>query len=421
MLSIDPELFGTKSAESLENLFINTNFLDLLEDKNLNLDLSQLFDIIETRGTHTGEVDALLNAYISEFVNNGQLRIRRFPTVGSNFGSIDDSAFQQILAKKQDQINQALEQKGFLRGRGEKYSQFASFMRSRIRKSSAVTPVTNVADVEGLSQEAFDYLSKNEVGRRRISIAVSADEATRLLGVGNVTPQMLEPFEGTIEGLNRVGSIFYQEPSRTSPDGGYFFKSYSTGKIQRVTGDSSSVAESDVGSLIEQKMTAARAKAQLANLDLTSADGRVLGRVQNVNLASNDIVDIGIRNIQHTEFNEIFRGVSQAATRVRTSTPAITGGNIAEIAGISDRFYGLTSASVDPSLKRLADRGMAFGRVLAGQELTPDEINRLNVGTPLISSTTAGLTKAEAYMAAVSEAGLPYETMDVRSRLARSC
>jgi hypothetical protein len=291
-------------------------------------------------------------------------------------------------------------------------------MRSRIRKSSAVTPVTNVADVEGLSQEAFDYLSKNEFGRRRISIAVSADEATRLLGAGNVTPQMLEPFEGTIEGLNRVGSVFYQEPSRTSPTGGYFFKSYATGEIRRVSG---STAESDVGNLIEQKMTAARAKTQLADLDLTAADGRVLGRVQNVNLASNDIVDIGIRNIQHTEFNEIFRGVSQAATRVRTSTPAITSGNIAEIAGISDRFYGLTSASVDPSLKTLADRGMAFGRVLAGQELTPDEINRLNVGTPLISSTTAGLTKAEAYMAAVSEAGLPYETMDVRSRLARSC
>jgi len=415
VLSIDPELFGTKSAESLENLFINTNFLDLLEREQ---NLGQLFDIIETRGTHTGEVDALLNSYISEYVNNGQLHIRRFPTVGSNFGSIDDNAFQQILTKKQDQINQALEQKGFLRGRGEKYSQFSSFMRSRIRKSSAVTPVTNVADVEGLSQEAFDYLSKNEFGRRRISIAVSADEATRLLGAGNVTPQMLEPFEGTIEGLNRVGSVFYQEPSRTNPTGGYFFKSYATGEIRRVSG---STAESDVGNLIEQKMTAARAKTQLANLDLTAADGRVLGRVQNVNLASNDIVDIGIRNIQHTEFNEIFRGVSQAATRVRTSTPAITSGNIAEIAGISDRFYGLTSASVDPSLKTLADRGMAFGRVLAGQELTPDEINRLNVGTPLVSSTTAGLTKAEAYMAAVSEAGLPYETMDVRSRLARSC
>lgn len=294
-------------------------------------------------------------------------------------------------------------------------------MRSRIRKSSAITPVTNVADVEGLSQEAFDYLSKNEFGRRRISIAVSADEATRLLGVGNVTSQMVEPFQGSIEGLNRVGSIFYQEPSRAGSTGGYFFKSYSTGKIERVTGGPSSVAESDVGSLIEQKMTAARAKTQLANLDLTNAKGRVLGTVQNVNLASNDIVDIGMKNIQHTEFNEIFRGVSRAASRARTSTPAITSGNIAEIAGISDRFYGLTSESVDSSLKTLADRGMAFGRVLAGQELTPDEISRLNVGTPLVSSATAGLTKAEAYIAAVSEAGLPYETMDARSRLARSC
>lgn len=413
-MSIDPELFRTKSAESLENLFINTNFLDLLEKEQ---NLGQLFDIIGTRGTHTGEVDALLNSYISEYVNNGQLHIRRFPTVGLNFGSIDDNAFKQILEKKQDQINQALEQKGFLRGKGEKYSQFASFMRSRIRKSSAVTPVTNVADVGGLSQEAFDYLSKNEFGRRRISIAVSADEATRLLEVDGITSQMTKPFQGAVEGLNRIGSVFYQEPSRTSPSGGYFFKSYATGEIRRVSGPN---AESNVGSLIEQKMTAARAKTQLTNLDLTNAAGRVLGTVQNVNLASNDIVDIGILNIQHTEFNEIFKGVSKATTRVRTSTPAITSGNIAEISGISDRFYGLTSENVDPALRALADKGMAFGRVLAGQELKPDEISRLNVGTPLVSSTTAGLTKAEAYMSAVAEAGLPYETMDVRSRLARS-
>lgn len=287
-------------------------------------------------------------------------------------------------------------------------------MRSRIRKSSAVTPVTNVADVEGLSQEAFDYLSKNEFGRRRISIAVSADEATRLLGVGGITSEMTAPFEGGVEGLNRIGSVFYQEPSRTNKAGGYFFKSYATGEIRRVS------AQGDVGGLIEQKMAAARAKTQLANLDLTNADGRVLGTVQNVNLASNDIVDIGIRNIQHTEFNEIFRGVSRAASRVRTSTPAITSGNIAEIAGISDRFYGLTSASVDPGLAALADKGMAFGKVLAGQQLTPDEISRLNIGTPLVTPATASLTKTEAYMSAISEAGLPYDTMDVRSRLARS-
>lgn len=360
-----------------------------------------------------------MNSYISEYVNNGQLHIRRFPTVGSNFGSVDDNAFQQILRKKQDQINKALQQKHFLRGAEEKYSQFASFMRSRIRKSSAITPVTNVADVEGLSQEAFDYLSKNEFGRKRISIAVSAKEATDLLGTkkGGVTSQMTKPFQGAAEGLDRIGSVFYQEPSRTNKIGGYFFKSYATGEVKRI---SRPTAESDVGSLIEQKMTAARAKTQLTNLDLTNADGRVLGTVQNVNLASNDIIDIGIKNIQHTEFNEIFRGVSKAVTKVGTSTPAITGDNIAGISAISDRFYGLTSANVDPAFKDLADKGIAFGRVLAGQELTSDEVNRLNVGRPLVSSTTAGLTKAEAYMNAVAEAGLPYETMDARSRLARS-
>ena len=180
ILSIDPEMIvGKKGIESLENILLNTNFLDLLEEQGSGLD--EFFNLVSSRGTHTGEVDAFLTSYVSHFVNNGKLHIRRFPTAGFQTGTIDDTALQQLLEKHQGQINLALEQKGFLRGASEKYSNFAAFIRSKMRRSSAVTPVTNVADVQGLSDEAVKFVSENKIGRRLIEIAVSEQEARDLL------------------------------------------------------------------------------------------------------------------------------------------------------------------------------------------------------------------------------------------------
>lgn len=362
---------------------------------------------METRGIHTGEVDALLNAYVSEYINNGALNIRRFPTVGSDFESVDDKAFSQILRKKQDQINEALQQRGFLRRSEEKYSNFAAFMRSSIRKSSAVTPVTNVADVQGLSNDLFNFLSQNESGRQKISIAVSADEASRLLGIPKLKSEITAPFENVDERLNRVGSIFYQGESKSGQQAGYFFKSFATGKIEKVDNQSA------VSDLIQSKMEAAR-RTDLSSITLNNAKGRTLGTIRSFNASSNDIVDIGMRNIQATGFDEVFRNVSSALPRATTSASPITPSNM----GISDRFYGMDPESMDPGLRALADKDVAFNKVVIGQELTSKEFTRLNVGTPLVSSLTPGLTKSQAYVNAIQEAGLPYGSMEVRERLA---
>ncbi len=80
--SISTEIFGLgKGTESLENLFLNTNFFELLEAR-LGADKStdNLLEIMKTRGTHTAEVDTLLNSYISDFINNNELHIRRMPS-----------------------------------------------------------------------------------------------------------------------------------------------------------------------------------------------------------------------------------------------------------------------------------------------------------------------------------------------------
>jgi len=399
-LSVDPELLGTKSAESLENLFLNTNFLDLLEGvgKQNPKQLESLFKLMETRGIHTGEIDALLNAYISEFINNGQLHIRRFPTPGNIAADVTSEELAIFIKNNNDRITRTLSSKGYLRGVDEKYSEFADFLRTRFRKSSAVTPVTNVADLQGLSNEMFDYLSQTDEGRQRMTVAISAEEA-RDLGI---------KVEGTVPGSN-VGSVFYG-------DDNYLFKDYKSGTTKSLSTEEQT---SKVGELIKQKMIAARAGATEL-VDIKAGDGTILGKVANVNKRANDIVDIGVPNISHTEFNEMFTNISALNSQIATHVPPVNAEALQAGATVTDRFYGISSEEIkktDTTLEHIAKRNLLFDKVRSGDELTADQVKNLERSGLLRTPVNVGLQRGEAYMAEVRAAGLPYGALDSRSRL----
>jgi len=173
--SISPQISGRKGAESLENLFLNTNFLELIEDEKAGI--GSILETLERGGEHTSDVDAVLNAYLSEYINNDLLKIRRMPTPGQSFDGLSPEA-AALLKEKSVQINDRLSDMGHVRKAGEKYSQFVEYMRARIARSSAVTPVTNVSDISGLSEEMFRHLSTTTEGRRRMNIAVTLEELT---------------------------------------------------------------------------------------------------------------------------------------------------------------------------------------------------------------------------------------------------
>jgi len=402
---VDPELLGTKSAQSLENLFLNTNFLDLLEDvgKQDSAKLQSLFQLMETRGIHTGEVDALLNAYISEFINNGALHIRRFPTPGNIAADVTSEELREFIKNNNDRITQTLSSKGYLRGVDEKYSEFADFLRTRFRKSSAITPVTNVADLQGLSNEMFDYLSTIDEGRQKMTVAISAREAEDL-GI---------ELEGAVPNSS-VGSVFYG-------DDNYLFKDYKSGITQSLKGKTPQGADRTklVGELIKQKMEAARAGVTEA-VDIKARDGTVLGTVRNVNKAANDIVDIGVRNISHTEFNEMFANISALDPRITTQVPAMNPASLQISATITDRFYGIgpkEAKNIDPTLESIAKRNLLFDKVRSGDELTAEQVKNLQKPGLLNTAVNVGLQRGEAYMAEVRAAELPYAALDSRSRI----
>lgn len=170
--TVSPQLGGFKGADSLENLFLNTNFLELLEGEK---DIAKVLAALERGGEHTADVDAILNAYLSEYINNDVLKIRRLPTAGQSFDTLSPQA-AALLKEKSVAIQDRLVDTGHMRKATDKYSQFAEYMRARIARSSSVTPTTNVSDVSGLSKELFDYLSTSVEGRRKMTVSVTLDE-----------------------------------------------------------------------------------------------------------------------------------------------------------------------------------------------------------------------------------------------------
>lgn len=155
-------------------MFLNTNFLELLEQEP---EIAKVLGALERGGEHTADVDAMLNAYLSEYINNDVLKIRRLPTAGQSFDSLSFEA-AELLKEKSVEIQDRLVESKHMRKAEDKYSQFAEYMRSRIARSSSVTPVTNVSDVSGLSDELFGYLSESVEGRKKMSVSVTLEELT---------------------------------------------------------------------------------------------------------------------------------------------------------------------------------------------------------------------------------------------------
>jgi hypothetical protein len=223
---------------------------------------------------------------------------------------------------------------------------------------------------------------------------------------------MVEPFSELQEGVNRIGSVFYQEPKKGKP-GGYKFKSYSTGKILDI-GD-----ESAAGDLIQAKVNAAR-NATLQNFEMLDRTGKSIGTITNYSMASNDIVDIGLRNFQHTEFNQMIQNITRVKN-VGTVAPNLTTfENLKSINSVTGIFYGMNDLEMkaqeadEEALKRVG-----FNRVLAEEALSAEEKTVIQSRLPFFNAgAIGGATRTDAYLQSVLDAGLPYGYMDAGSRVA---
>ena len=373
--SISPEMFGgAKGTESLENLFLNTNFFELLEargqKKVLNPltglmeeeGLDTLINLMETRGTHTAEVDTMLNAYISDFINNNELRIRRLPTAAMPPAGLSDAAAAEYT-KKHGELEKLFKSHGFMK-ESRSMTAFEKFMRARIRRSSAVTPITNISDMTRVSDDVFNFL-QTESGMKKISMSVNPDYLARLQN----SPDSIN-LGINLEDEASAGSIYFDSKKNKYVFSNFESRGVAGAGLQEL--DTSAVESAFKFALNEAKS----GKATSENISLG------IGKSISVNPSTEALSNIGITEIEATELDQMMRARKglQALGTPRSLSTDVAG--LSEAMGTTAEFYG-------------ARGGGGFAPAIVGE-------------------------KTAKYAQALIDRGLPYATYDVRSRILAS-
>lgn len=122
---------GAAAPFSMENIALNTNLFELIEKDGK---AEELFKLI-TKGSHVSETDVHLQTYVANYVQSGELKI--WPNADGT--------------------------------RGQARTDFGQFARSKVLKSQAVTPTTNMADIQTVSNNVYQYLMSDE-GARGVSV-----------------------------------------------------------------------------------------------------------------------------------------------------------------------------------------------------------------------------------------------------------
>lgn len=362
--SLSAEMFGAgKGTESLENLFLNTNFFELLEQKTGQKELNDLISLMQTRGTHTAEIDTILNSYISNFINNNELHIRRLPTPGMPPSGLSNAAAIEYGAKA-DKLEDLFKTHGFMK-QERSMTAFEKFMRARIRKSSAVTPITNISDLSRMSDNVFKFLQTDE-GMQKISLAVTPDYLARLesspqqINLG-IQPNHLMDMDETA-----AGKIYYNSELNK-----YVFSNFESRGIKGE--DGFQVLDTDkVKAAFNFALTEAReGKKELLDL---GKSGSIL-----VNVSNEALANIGITEIEATELDQALKARSLLQNIGRKTLRTDDVGSLSEALSTTGVFYGKKDTDV--------------------------------FSTAIVGSKTAEYSKA------LIERGLPYSTYDVRSRI----
>jgi DNA polymerase III epsilon subunit-like protein len=148
---------------SMENIALNSNLFALLEKEGK---AEEIFDKI-ARGSHVSETDVHLQSYVARYISTGELK----------FGPLQGAT-----------------------------TEFQRFARLQISKSQALTPTTNIADVQHLSENVFNRLMSDENLLRKVTIVGEDD---RGIGISAFQGGQAKTFymDRTVETLNNDEQI----------------------------------------------------------------------------------------------------------------------------------------------------------------------------------------------------------------------
>jgi hypothetical protein len=347
---------GAAGPESLENLFLNTNFFSLLDQEKLS---PEVVKMLQERGSHTSDVDATLNAYLSHYMQTGKLKRQQMPLQD---GEVPRNLSEQAAANfkdKSSQIQKILQEKGFIR-KDRTVSAFETFMRRRIARSSSATPITNVRDMKGLSENVFKYLSQNPEGQERISLQVNPDTIDRLgqnkidLGIGRQT-----------------GSVYYDEG----------FKFNGPNGIQNLN---ETQARNAIEHITEQARNGPNQDFNVGKFNIKA------------NPYAEDISNISLLELEATQIDRSF-AARQAVGTVRPD-------------------LSRSAKELQETLRITTDTYGEHVKDSTGQISKKITYNPPLVGEKIINAAGQSIEKTTDYSRRVFEAGLPYAGMEPAAR-----
>lgn len=358
--AISTENFGGASGpESLESLFLNTNFFSLLDEEKLS---PEIIEMLQKRGSHTSDVDATLNSYLSHYMQTGKLKRQQLPLEeGQAPRNLSDQAAAEFKSKS-SQIQKILQEKGFIR-KDRTVSAFETFMRRRIARSSSATPITNVRDMTAVSENIFKYLSETSEGQQRVSLQVNPDTISRLkdnnidLGIGEQT-----------------GSVYYDKSKK-----GFKFSSSNT-----IEDLNDTQARSAIKHIIEQARSGPSQDFNVGKFNIQA------------NPYAEDISSISLLELEATQIDRTI-AARQAVGKIRPD-------------------LSRSAEELQETLRITTDAYGAHTKDSTGKISTNITYNPPLVGEKVINAAGQSIEKTTDYSRRVFEAGLPYAGMEPAAR-----
>lgn len=152
------KLGGAVKYAGVTEFVTNTNFFELIQNEISNgNEASEIVDKI-FQGSHIAETDVHLQSYIGKFLHEkattGELKLK-------------------VLAERNNQT-----------------TDFGNRLRERMLKSSAITPTTNIADINTVSETVLEYLKSTDSAKRGMETRISTKE---IIDLGLAETPVAEP------------------------------------------------------------------------------------------------------------------------------------------------------------------------------------------------------------------------------------
>lgn len=329
------------ATASVEAIAMNTNLLDLIEKEALqgHEGAQSLFDKIY-KGTHMADTDSELQSYVAKYISVG-------------YKDINDPFALRVVDQEQ--------RAGF--------SSLVRGAQSKIFRSAAITPTTNIADVQHISRTVFNYVTNEGLGR--VSVMATPED---LISKGIIDSADIS---GDLTRINNVEGVLDYDGAtgkRIFKFAGQDVQVKNTGAANRYVGDI-------------LRGAADESLSQEVSYTLNTGAKRTLSK--RVNTHAQKIVDLGVNYLQAHQIDEVKNIIDNAATL----RGAVDENSMLRSIGQTYKLFG-SGMTVGDALKRDAS-GAAFEPGLNNY------------------------TRATALAAAQAAAGIgsPYKYLDVNSRV----